>query len=297
MDSFFPSDKAFAAAGKTMVPPVSSMAVGCGGTMLAAANGPFVRFWDVRGCSSASLAGPPPPVAAPPTAVLGEFKESHAECISALQFHPYLTATLLSGDEGGLVNVFDTSVAGEADALSGSLAADSGISRMGVFGPQGACVYATSQACGLQLWNLGSGDSMLHLPALHCTFVEASVDCQFLVDCTYNEASQALSLWAGNHSGSVHQYGIQAGGLKPECILVGGHSQDVRCLAQIATPQGSVLFTGAEDGSLASWGKKPSKHSPAAEPDRLGGKPSKKHKRKHKTGRHEGPRLHGGMPY
>ncbi len=294
MESFFESEQALARAGADIVPPISCIAVGCGSAMLAAGTGSFVRFWDVRATAS------------PSSGILGEYTESHAQCITALAFHPHLTSTLLSGDESGLVSVFDTSVAGEVDALSGSLAADSGISRLGVFGPQGSCVYATSQTSGLQLWNLGSGDSMLHLPALHCTFMEAGVDCQYLIDCTYDDASQELALWAGSRSGAVHLYTVQAGGLQPQAQLTGGHSEDVRCIARVPV-QGSVAFvSGAEDGSLASWGSAAALAStvqrdsqPASSGSLLSGKPStsKKSKKKHKKRSSDRQGLHGVKPF
>ena len=277
MESFFESEQAFAKAGAEIVPPVSSIAVGCQGAMLAAGTGRYVRFWDVRSTPSSGAS------------LLGQYVDSHAQCITALAFHPNLTSTLLSGDESGLVNVFDTSVAGEVDALSGSLAADSGISRLGVFGPQGACVYATSQTCGLQLWNLGSGDSMLHLPALHCTFMEAGVDCQYLVDCTYDEGSQQLALWAGSRAGALHMYTVQAGGLQPQAQLQSGHGEDIRCIARVPTAGSAVFVSGAEDGSLAAWGDASSSSvqavpSPVSGPAPPQGAPGtgKKRNKKHK---------------
>jgi len=294
MESFFESEQAFAKAGSDIVPPVSCISVGCEGAMLAAGTGSFVRFWDVRSATS------------PGAGVLGEYVESHAQCITALAFHPTLTSTLLSGDESGLVNVFDTSVAGEVDALSGSLAADSGISRLGVFGPQGACVYATSQTCGLQLWNLGSGDSMLHLPALHCTFLEAGVDCQYLVDCTYDEGSQQLALWAGSRSGALHLYTVQARGLQPRAQLAAGHTEDVRCIARVPAGGSAVFVSGAEDGSLAAWGSSSLVHSssqgaagpsPATVIQGGGASSGKRHKKKHRKRSQDRRGLHTSTPF
>lgn len=233
---------------KMITPPITALGVGCGGSMLAVGSGTQVRFYDVRKLS-ASAEWP----------LLGGYTESHSECITNLLFHPHLTSTLLSADEAGLINVYNTAVSGEADALSGSITADGGVSSMGVFGPQGSCVYATTQSVSLQLWNLGSGESMTHHPNLSLTFMQAGLDCSFLIDCTYDAASQALSLWAGSHSGALHAFDVQHAGLRHMQAMTGGHTDDVRCLAR-AQPAGAgapLFVSGAEDGSLATWSAAP----------------------------------------
>ncbi|KAK2743783.1 hypothetical protein FQN57_004720 [Myotisia sp. PD_48] len=61
----------------------------------------LVVFWDIRSHSKPRL----------------EFVESHNDDVTELQFHPTRNNVLLSGSTDGLVNIYDTTITNEDDAL------------------------------------------------------------------------------------------------------------------------------------------------------------------------------------
>lgn len=227
---------------------ISAVAASADGALLAMALGRIIHFYDMR----AGLAAL--------TAPLAVYDESHSELVSQLAFHPSLPHYLLSGGDDGLVCIFDTRISGEQDAIVSVLSVGCSLARFGTFGPHAAFAYALDTTGGLSLWNCGSAERMGDFPALSMRLSEAGLPGTYLVDCLYNEASNALYVLAGDDAGRLVWCAVTPTDVKPVAPLTGGHTSTVRAaagvLVQVGTAAGGlVVFTGAEDGSVQQWGE------------------------------------------
>lgn len=255
-----------------------SLAVNAGGDVLAAGVAHEVHLWDLRGA-----AGPSP---------LGMYGSAHTHTapsygsVRALAWHPCVPHTLLSGGDDGLVNIFNTAIAGEDDALVGVLCVGSAVASMGFFGPRAAYLWVVTEFDGLSLWNLGSAERVGDFPALRMQFLEAALPVCYLAGCHYHPASQRLGALAGGHDGTLRWCDVTpsavtvapcaaAAGAEGAFVASGavaGHGNTVRCALWVwvgaeagsaspgALPQptaasepGLLLFTGDEDGRLVQW--------------------------------------------
>lgn len=102
------------------------------------------------------------------------------EDITALAFHPDQTNLLLSGDDGGLVSTFDTSIAEEDEALM--LAFDHGpIHKAGFVDSHSIYALSSDQNLALHPSYRGSSDDADVSPILHGD-LRPIVPCEYVID-------------------------------------------------------------------------------------------------------------------
>jgi hypothetical protein len=183
-----------------------------------------------------------------------------------LLFHPHVAHQLLSGGDDGLVCVFDTSVAGELDALVFTVNAESAVARFGVFGEAGAFLWVITRTEGVNLWSLGDAERMGNFPQLKMTFLESGFDLGTLVACHYDPPTSRLTLLSSTYEGAVALFDVTPTAVTPlHADAAPTHSAVVRAAvwAAVAAPGGGgagtpatlgrVMLTAGEDGQLLQW--------------------------------------------
>ena len=156
-----------------------ALATTAAGDVLAVGVAHEIQLWDTRGLAGVGAAT----AAAAPASVplLGIYSESHAHTqpsygtVRHLAFHPVLAHTLVSAGDDGVVNVFDTSVRGEDDALVSVLSVGGGLADMGFFSGSSVLLWALSEQGGLSIWNVATADRLSDLPALRMQFLNAGL--------------------------------------------------------------------------------------------------------------------------
>lgn len=224
-------------------PGILAGSVGCGGNLLAVAVDNQVQFIDVRKPTQPDGAS---------AALVGAYTDTHAERVSSLQWHPDMPGVLMSGDEDGVVNVWNTAVGEEADALSGSMAVGNAIDKLGCCGPSHAVLWALDRFGGLALLNLGTAEMIGHWPALPMHWTTSGIlEFGQTVTCVTNATDASLALVATSSTGKLYQFSVQPSGVTHAASWPAVHKEQVRAFA--AHPGRAVAYSGAEDGKLAMW--------------------------------------------
>jgi WD40 repeat protein len=234
--------------------PISSLA--CNGASNAIAvgtelegNGPGdvnVYLWDARN----------------PKALRGRYADSHNDTITELRFLPYpsnASNVLLSGSTDGLVNVFDTSIADEDDAVLQVINNRGAIHHAGLVGDD---IYALSTDEHLTIHVQQHQDLERSDPSPFVVGdVRESLTCNYAIKLLNRAASPLLAV--GNHSADQSVRLIPqrrspgpspnwASVLSDIATLPGGHGEDiVRDVLYVDSLD--AVFTCGEDGAVRLW--------------------------------------------
>ena len=257
---------------------LGAMEVSTSGTILCLGLGSEVLFFDVRGGrqaqgvggggsnssnSNSSSSAPPPP--------LLDRYSSHSDAVTSIVWHPTLARHTLSASEDGLINVYDSGIAGEEDALVSTLSVGGSVSHFGVFGPSGALVHCATRTGELSLWNIGGAEKLAEFGGLRgagaggssvdssgagAGAVGGGLELDFLLSAHYHPSQDTLTAVAAGNSGVIHLLDVALGRCGVRRVLRGGHDAPPRCAAM---PQGDpgVLFSGGEDGRVCAWRDSP----------------------------------------
>lgn len=218
-------------------PALVGIALSPDGTALAGGAGTSVCVYDVRRG-----------VGAP--AMSASYIDSHSEEVGSVLWHPHLPGHLLTAADDGLVNIFDTRVATEMDAITATLAVNNSVKRMGVFGHAGAAAFTLTRTEGLLLWDLGSALPVADFSGLHAEFVASGTPLQELVDCHYSAAADDVVCLAAGAEGQLALLHVGAQACNVRAGFATGHRALVRAVAWLTD---GVLVTGGEDGLLCLW--------------------------------------------
>lgn len=222
--------------------PLCSFDLNCADSMIAAGaelleeeEDAYLFFWDIRS-----------------TKVLEKFSESHNDDITQVKFHPSHPSQLASGSTDGLVCFYDITKLDEDEAIMSVLNTESSVANVGFFGPQYEYIYSLTHTETFHVWN-GVEASLLsnQKNVRECLLEKHKLKVDYLVDCTYHEASQRLFIIAGDHKGSVYVTHANVDSLVPVECLTGGHSATVRCAHW--EYQSDSIVTGGEDALLCHW--------------------------------------------
>ena len=216
---------------------VCAASVGVNGTLLATAYESSLRFYDFR-----QLSGRP----------LGEYSDCHTDEITTVEFSPLQgSSLLLTGGEDGLIVVYDPSVSTDDEAVVSIMNAECPTRRIGFFGGAYEGIYCLSSVESASIWHYPSARRISNF-----TNIRDSLRCDYLVDCLYDEASDALYMLAGDHEGKGIVTMLQPDNKHSICgNLSGGHESTLRCCAyqQLRQNENIGFVTGAEDGKLCRW--------------------------------------------
>ena len=113
------------------------------------------------------------------------FLENSAHVIEQLDFHPSLSNMLLSGSTDGLLNIYDTSIADEEDALHQVFNTRSSVHHTGFLNDDE--VYATTHDERLSILALED-----RLGGSSFDNVRDLMDCQYIIDVTPSNSTAAV---------------------------------------------------------------------------------------------------------
>ncbi|KAL8774046.1 MAG: hypothetical protein Q9209_001154 [Squamulea sp. 1 TL-2023] len=209
------------------------------GTELTGSQAP-ITVWDVRHLRNPVLL----------------YDESHSDDITELSFHPSHRSILLSGSIDGLVNLYDTTITDEDDALTQVFNHGSSIAHAGFLSDDE--IFALSHDEIFSIYETTDHtDAQTPVPAHVFGDLRSQLQCEYIVD-LINSGSTGPVLGAGSHS--LHQLDIvslhhgsawnldTSDGLR----LPGAHSQDV-VRSMCFSNDGNYIFTGGEDGLIKAW--------------------------------------------
>lgn len=222
---------------------VMSLALGLDDTLLAAAYGMNIDFYDIRNMSSLSSS-------TKSINKLGTYEDLHSDMITQIDFVPGHPSLLVTAAEDGLICIHDTSIADEDLMTVNTLSIDCPIRRFGFFGPQEGGLYCLSTVETLSLWHHSSSQRLLDLPQ-----VRSQLQVDYLVDCCYDMSLDRLTVVSGLYSG-VGSISVIRADTSPSvqpttlCTLQGGHTDVIRTFCRSKT---GICYSGGEDGVLCQW--------------------------------------------
>jgi len=206
----------------------------------------FILFWDVRS-----------------TNLLKSYSDCHDDDISHIQFHPEKPDTLASCSTDCLINIFDTSVNDEDDALLNSLNSGTSCGRLQWLNKSKADteedVSVITHTEDVQIWDVEEA-------ALRCSFSRDQIkdslkrrqtETCYAIRCfqpTNDEGPLVLAGSSTPNRGCLRLLRLEKNELVPYAILdddKGTNSQLVRC-AQLDVSDGTVVSAG-EDGIINVW--------------------------------------------
>jgi WD40 repeat protein len=213
-------------------------------TLLAAAAGTSVLFYDIRRAmsSSAGMSSDNNNKCQ----VLGQYSDCHSDLVTQVRFNKSRPSVLASAGEDGLLCTYDTAAPANTEAVVSVLNTECPIRNFFFFGQDLTGICCMSSIETLSCWHYPSAQRICHFPDLR-----ASHSLDYLVDGWYDNSSDSLFVLGGDYSGNASILGVSPAGLTVAGSMRGGHSAGLRCCLPTAT--GGVI-TGAEDAKLCSWG-------------------------------------------
>ncbi|KAI4284257.1 MAG: hypothetical protein L6R38_001534 [Xanthoria sp. 2 TBL-2021] len=212
-----------------------------------------------------------------------QYVESHSDDVTDLCFHASHPSILLSGSTDGLVNLYDTTVTDEDDALTQVFNHGSSIAHTGFLSDHE--VFALSHDEIFSIYDTNRSD---HVEAPTPTYalgdLRPQLQCEYVVDLV-SSGSTGPVLGAGSHS--LHQLDVVPLRRGSEWTLdtvntlrlPGAHGEEVvrsLCFSR----DGNTIFTAGEDGLVKAW-RSPEDPTVTAKAKDSGGTDKKRKKQNH----------------
>lgn len=132
-----------------------------------------------------------------PSRPLQNYIESHNDDVTEVQFHLTLPSCLLSGSTDGLVNIYDTSLSDEDDALVQVQNHGSSVNHAGFL--SNADFFALSHDETFCVYRLNEQDDSTDEPSPTAFGdLRQRLDCEYVVDVTPSGGADAI-VGAGSH--------------------------------------------------------------------------------------------------
>jgi WD40 repeat protein len=196
-----------------------------------------------------------------PNDVKMSYVESHGDTITELRFIPHAQSTslLLSASTDGLINIFETAVAEEDDALFQVVNHRSALHHAGLIGND---IYALGTDETLSFYPFQSPDPDVEEPKPTALGdVREAFDCEYVVSLAHSGAKPILAV--GNHSSQWldllrispdHEWTSQSPNwevkFENRMRLEGAHGEE---LVRDIFVSNDVAFTCGEDGIVRRW--------------------------------------------
>jgi len=186
-----------------------------------------------------------------------QYIESHNDDVTELQYHPTHTSILLSGSTDGLVNLYDTNVTEEEDALHQTINHGSSIHRAGFL--DGVDLFALSHDEKFAIYQMitNTESTVEEPPSIQLGDLRERLDCEYVANVLARPGGGGV-VGIGNHSQSSfslvqlrndHPWTIST---ESRVILSGGHDEEVVrnfCFLD----KNRMILTGGEDGQIKAW--------------------------------------------
>ncbi|KAI4166066.1 MAG: hypothetical protein LQ342_000497 [Letrouitia transgressa] len=222
------------------------------GTELSASEAAVV-LWDLRSSKTPLL----------------QYAESHSDDVSQLRFHHEKTSALLSGSTDGLVNVYETLVTDEDEAVIQVFNHGSSIAHAGFL--QDDQIFALSNDEAFSVYTNQDPEISSTASPKPQDFgdLRSLLECDYIVDVVpsrcFNEATVGASSSTTRHLDLIPLRRTSQWSLdRSETIrLLDGHGEDIiRSFFVDDEEQTSVVFTAGEDGFIKAWRTPPEESGP-----------------------------------
>lgn len=202
--------------------PIMSVAANAKGKMVAAGSSRGdLTLWTITAGSNLQR-----------LATLSTAKETAGASINAIAFHPIDDNIVVSGDQDGLIQVWDIAQNATILTLAGSPDKVTSIAMSN----NGQYVASGSADRSIRVWELATGELLQTLKGhdLEVSDVAFSPDGLLLASSSYDDA---LKVWSWNRGVTL-------------CTLT-GHAGSVYSVT--FTDSGNMLISGGDDGTVRTW--------------------------------------------
>ena len=212
-----------------------SLDISMNDSLLAAAAGNSLNFYDIRSGSNRSL---------------GQYSDCHSDIITNVRFNKYRPSLVTTVGEDGLVCSYDTSTAANSEAVVSILNAECPIRNFFFFGDKSEGICCLSSVETLTCWHFPSAQRLCNYSDIRSVF-----EIDYLVDGWYNYSSDSLYVLGGKYDGTGRVMSVSPAAVTALCDLPSGHGAGIRCskYQPPSSDRGGILITGAEDARLSVW--------------------------------------------
>ncbi|EPQ67544.1 Bgt-1877 [Blumeria graminis f. sp. tritici] len=200
-----------------------------------------VALWDLRTLGSPVL----------------QYNESHSDDITELQFHPLCPNLILSGSTDGLINIYNSDITDEEEALHQTINHGASIHHANFI--TGTDIYALSHDENMSIYDLVTSldESTSPMHQVHFNDVRKKLGGEYVAQVIGRQDGSAV-LGMGIHSLESFEL-IQLKNNSPwafmtdeKVTLLGGHGSDIiRSFCFLDSHQ--TVFTCGEDGHIKAW--------------------------------------------
>ncbi|KAI9817117.1 MAG: hypothetical protein M1827_001229 [Pycnora praestabilis] len=190
-----------------------------------------------------------------PTKPQLRYVESHNDDITELQFHPSQSSLLLSGSTDGLVNIYDTTISDEDDALHQIINHGSSIHYSGFL--SSTDIFALSHDETLSMYQLANSNENVEEPSpIVFGDLRGKLGCEYVVGVL--ECNEGAIVGIGSHSEqsvvlvplrSTPQWRFDK---SAALRLAGAHGEEIVRSIYI-NENTSTVYTSGEDGHVRVW--------------------------------------------
>ncbi|KAH6853900.1 WD40-repeat-containing domain protein [Chaetomium sp. MPI-CAGE-AT-0009] len=193
-----------------------------------------------------------------PAAPRTQYNEGHSDDITELAFNPHTPTHLLSGSTDGLLNLTNTLVADEDEAVQATFNHGS-VHRAGFLGAGGTEVFAASHDEKFAVYDTADETPLRGAATLDLGDVRALLGCQYLADVVGKTGGIGAVVGVGAQDQEMFQLihlakGAGGWGLDRDTVvgLPGAHGSElVRSFCFYDEQQ--LVFTAGEDGCVKAW--------------------------------------------
>lgn len=176
------------------------------------------------------------------------YVDSHNDDVTSVRFHPHDNNALLSGSTDGLINIYNTTIKDEDEAVYQTINHGSSIHSTGFLSEKR--VYSLSHMETFSIYQVAHPNELVEEPKpIDFGDIREAWGCEYVVDIIPGYIA------CGSHSTSklkLIPFSEEIANLDKSIYLTNGHGEEiVRSL--YFSDSSNILYSCGEDGSVASW--------------------------------------------
>jgi WD40 repeat protein len=207
------------------------------GTQLVGVDAGVV-FWDIRKGNKQSMA----------------YVDSHSDDVTEVQFHPTDPFGLLSGSTDGLINIYNTSIEDEDDAVYNAINNGASIHRAGFIQSKDGVnkVFALSHMETFSVYHIANPDDESETPApVEFGDIREKWNCQYVADVLNGFIAVGSNNNASTFNFLPYDNDASVDTANPISLKDAHGEEVVRCVHM--DNQYQCIYTGGEDGIIKVW--------------------------------------------
>lgn len=191
-----------------------------------------VYIWDIRNTKGPAIS----------------YVDSHNDDVTAIRFHPNDPAALLSGSTDGLVNVYNTNITDEDDAVYQTINHGASIHSTGFLAEKR--IFALSHMETFSIYQVANPDENVEEPKpREFGDVRNQWECEYVVDLLPGYVACGTN--SDNKFKLIPFYNEEAFP-QTQMVFNGGHGEEV-VRSVYYEEKSKVLYSCGEDGSVVAW--------------------------------------------